>query len=64
MANEEIVVKASSIETIDYALFDLIDNQLDLHTKTNGGFKKVPVLWISPERSLSLIHISEPTRPY
>ena len=56
MANEEIIIKASSIETIDFALFDLIDKQLDLHTKTNSGFKKVPVLWISPERAF---HIKE-----
>tara|TARA_Y100001937_G_scaffold128207_1_gene203015 strand:+ start:2410 stop:3249 length:840 start_codon:yes stop_codon:yes gene_type:complete len=56
MANEEIVIKASSIETIDLALYELIDNGFDLHTKTNAGFKKVPVLWISPERAF---HIKE-----
>ena len=56
MANEEIVIKASAIETIDMALYDLIENGFDLHTKTNAGFKKVPVLWISPERSF---HVKE-----
>jgi len=56
MATKEIPLQPSTIETIDLAIHDLIDNKFDLHTTTNSGFKKVPVLWISPERSF---HIKE-----
>mgnify|MGYP001246339274 CR=1 FL=1 len=56
MANEKIVIKTSSIETIDKAVYNFIQDDLNLHTNTNGGFRKVPVLWISPERAF---HIKE-----
>ena len=56
MANKEIILEPSTIETIDLAVHDLIDDVFNLHTTTNGGFKKVPVLWISPERSY---HVKE-----
>jgi hypothetical protein len=51
MQDKIIPLKPSTIETIDLAIYDLIDNKFDLHTKANDGFKKVPVLWISPERA-------------
>jgi len=51
MANKEIIIQPSTVETIDKALYDLIDSTFNLHTTTNSGWKKVPVLWISPERS-------------
>ena len=41
----------STLETIDFAIFNLIKDGFDLHTKTNEGFKKVPVLWSTPERA-------------
>ncbi len=50
MANKQINIKPSNIETIDMAIYDLINEEFDLHTKTNSGFKKVPVLWLSSER--------------
>ena len=53
MANKTTTLKPSTIETIDMAIFDLINDQFDLHTNTNGGFKKVPVLWVSPERAFN-----------
>ena len=53
MAIKEIILQPSTIETIDFAIFDLIDKKFDLSTKTNSGFKKVPVLWMSPERAVN-----------
>jgi hypothetical protein len=53
MANNEIVLQPSTLETIDMAIYDLVNDGFDLHTTTNSGFKKVPVLWISPERSFN-----------
>ena len=43
----------STIETIDTAVYNLINDGFDIHTLTNAGFKKVPVLWISPERAFN-----------
>ena len=54
MPNEEITIQPSTIETIDRAIYKLIDESLDIHTVTNSGFKKVPVLWISPERAFQV----------
>ena len=53
MANNEIVLQPSTLETIDMAIYDLVNDGFDLHTTTNSGFKKVPVLWISPERAFN-----------
>ena len=53
MPTREVTLKPSTIETIDFAIYNLINDGFDLHTSTNTGFKKVPVLWISPERSFN-----------
>jgi len=56
MATKEIILEPSTIETIDFAIYDLINDGFDLKTRTNTGHKKVPVLWISPERAF---HVKE-----
>ncbi len=48
--DEYIHFKASSIETIDTRLYEWVHNSLDIHTKTNKGIYKVPVLWLGSER--------------
>jgi len=48
--DEYIHFNASTIETIDTGLFEWIDKSLDLHTNTNKGIYKVPVLWLGTER--------------
>ena len=48
---KELEIQPSTIETIDRALFDYIDEELDIFCSTNKGFKKVPVLWMTAERS-------------
>jgi len=53
MPTKEITLMPSTIETIDTAIYNLINEGFDLHTSTNNGFKKVPVLWISPERAFN-----------
>ena len=53
MPANEIILQPSTIETIDTAIYNLINDRFDLHTSTNAGFKKVPVLWISPERAFN-----------
>ena len=53
-ALKEVVFMPSTLETIDTALFEYIDKQLDIHTKTNKGWKKTPVIWVSSERSFQI----------
>ena len=53
MPTEEYTLEPSTIETIDLAVYNLINEGFDLHTNTNIGFRKVPVLWMSPERAVN-----------
>ncbi len=51
---KEVVFMPSTLETIDVALFEYIDKGLDIHTKTNKGWKKAPVIWVSSERAFQI----------
>ena len=50
----EVKFMPSTLETIDRALFNFIDENLDIHVSTNKGWKKVPVIWVSAERSFQI----------
>lgn len=50
----EIGMLASTIETIDYAITEWLTDDLKLSATTNEGWKKVPVLWQSPERAFQV----------
>jgi len=47
----ESLLNPSDLETIDFALFKLVDEKMNIRAKTNKGWKKVPIIWASPERS-------------
>jgi hypothetical protein len=47
-------VQGSTLENIDVGMFEYIDEALDLHVTSNGGFKKVPVLWMAAERAFQI----------
>ena len=49
LKSEEI--QPSTLETIDTAFFDFINNKMNNHATTNKGWKKVPVMWVTAERS-------------
>lgn len=51
MANKVIELQPSTIETIDTGIYKYVDEKLALHTATNEGLKKVPVLWLGSERA-------------
>jgi len=51
MTTKNIEFKASTIETIDTSIYEWVENTLDLHTTTNKGLFKVPVLWLGTERT-------------
>ena len=48
---KEILLEPSTLENIDYAMYDWINEVLDIHTENNEGWRKVPVKFVSPERS-------------
>jgi len=49
-----LALEPSKIETVDFALFEWVDKTMDIHTTTNNGFKKIPVVWVSGERSFQI----------
>lgn len=51
---EEIFVQPSTIENIDRAMFEFVEEDMDIFCETNSGFKKVPVTWLSTERAFQL----------
>ena len=56
---KEIEIQPSTIETIDRALFEYIDEELDIFCSTNKGFKKVPFIWAGAERAFQIKHDRE-----
>jgi len=51
---KEIPFMPSTLETIDYAIYNWLNNDLDLHTTTQDGFEKVPVIWSAAERAFQV----------
>ena len=52
----EIEFPASTLETIDGAMLNFINETLNISVDTNEGFKKVPVLWVTAERAFQIKH--------
>jgi len=55
MTVEKLPHYVPTIETIDGALWDHINN-MNIHTVGNKGWKKIPVIWASAERSYQVKH--------
>ena len=47
----DLPYEPSTIENIDMALYNWLNDKLDLYSDTNQGWKKVPVIWVAGERS-------------
>ena len=47
----DIVFEPSQIENVDLAVYNWVNEELDLYSSTNRGWKKVPVIWVTGERS-------------
>tara|TARA_Y100001973_G_scaffold35361_1_gene53269 strand:- start:1668 stop:2537 length:870 start_codon:yes stop_codon:yes gene_type:complete len=48
---EERIIMPSTIETIDESFYQYINEELNIFSTTNKGWNKVPVIWMSAERS-------------
>jgi len=51
---KEITFMPSTLETIDAAMLEYVNEELDLHAVTNKGQKKIPVIWVSAERNFQI----------
>jgi hypothetical protein len=47
-------IMPSTIEDIDYALYEYINDKINAFSSTNTGWKKVAVTWVSPERAFQI----------
>ncbi len=55
MQNDEFIKHSpSTFESIDTGFYEWVNEKLDLHTKTNKGIYKVPVLWLGTERTFQI----------
>jgi len=50
----EEIIMPSTIEDIDASMLDYINNTLSINTRTNKGWKKVPVVWVAAERAAQI----------
>ena len=50
----EFSIVNSTLEDIDLSTYEFIDKTLNLHTKTNKGMEKVPVIWTGSERAFQI----------
>ncbi len=44
----------SDIENVDFAVYNWLNESINIYCNTNEGFKKVPVLWTSAERAFQI----------
>jgi hypothetical protein len=44
----------SSLETIDYAIYNYINDTMNIHVTTNKGFQKLPIVFSIPERAYQI----------
>lgn len=51
---DEIPFKLSSIENVDAALIEWLDEQMKIYSDIYSGWKEIPVLWVSAERSVQI----------
>ena len=51
---KELTAYTSNIEQIDAALYEWLDEQINVYSTTTEGWKKVPVIWLSAERSFQM----------
>lgn len=49
---KEKALMPSTLETMDFAMFRFLDEELDVYSETNKGWKKVPVVWATAERAI------------
>jgi len=49
-----VALNPSTMETVDFALYNWLNETLDLYTDSNEGRRKVPIIWITAERAFQI----------
>ncbi len=49
--NSDYTLRPSTLEDIDYALYNYLNDSLNIFVDTNEGFNKVPIIYAIPERA-------------
>ncbi len=52
--DREYEIIPSTLETIDQAFYNWLDEKLDIFATTNRGWNKVPLIWVSAERAFQV----------
>lgn len=52
--NTEQYILPSTLENIDLALYEWVNDTLNIHTVSNNGWNKVPVIWSNAERAFMI----------
>ena len=52
--SRDVLFYKSELEDIDFALYNFLNDTLAIQTRTNKGFRKVPVIWSGSERSQNI----------
>ena len=52
----EYEIQPSTIETIDRAFYTWLKEGMNVHSTTNKGWNKVPVVWLASERNFHIKH--------
>ena len=56
---QEEHLEPSTIETVDLALTDWLEDTMKVFCTTSKGWKRVPVIWASAERAFQIKHSKE-----
>jgi hypothetical protein len=51
---KEVSIMPSTVETVDTAFFNYVNDTLNIFSESNKGWKKVPVLWVAAERAYQI----------
>lgn len=52
----EFPLDPSNLENIDAAMFNWLNQEMDVYANTNRGWKKTPVIWLGGERAHQIKH--------
>jgi hypothetical protein len=53
-STKQKALSPSTLETVDFALYNWLNETLDVYTDSNEGRRKVPIIWITAERAFQV----------
>ena len=53
-STKEKALSPSTLETVDFALYNWLNETLNIYTDSNEGRRKVPIIWITAERAFQV----------